>query len=348
MPRARPTNTSGRLFVVHPMLHTSGFGNQVGMLLQHVAIARLSGRALVLPAIHQPAEHRQQGEPAEESEIAVDAVFNLSSLSVDDAPVLAARQLGSAVALGGSQHLTFSTVAAGASPVPLLMRPAPLPTTLAAVELLRRPDRCADGREDGSPSHDCSAIGYCHLVSCRTRTKRACRHRRRGGGCSRAMQRLPNNYLFAHRLPALLCGQLDSGDAAVDGATRRGLRSLWRHEYLALGTTPPSPPPPSPPPPSPPPSFLLPLHRRDSAAAARRGGARPRRAHRGGARRGLRRRARAAARPRRAGPWLQGPQPLPAARCAPPPRAAAARGAARGRRRRGSRGSRLAAAAAAA
>ena len=96
----------------------------------------------------------------------MDAVFNLSSLSVDDAPVLAARQLGSAVALGGSQHLTFSTVAAGASPVPLLMRPAPLPTTLAAVELLWRPDRCADGREDGSPSHDCSAIGYCHLVSC--------------------------------------------------------------------------------------------------------------------------------------------------------------------------------------
>eukprot|EP00966_Prymnesium_polylepis_P279748 6463112-Prymnesium_polylepis.1 len=44
--------------VVHPVLHTSGFGNQMGMLLQHLAIASEAGRALLIPPFHQPASHR--------------------------------------------------------------------------------------------------------------------------------------------------------------------------------------------------------------------------------------------------------------------------------------------------
>ena len=54
-----------RYLIVRGMLHSSGFGNQVGMLLQHVALAAHTGRVLVLPHIHQPAEHRRAGEPSE-------------------------------------------------------------------------------------------------------------------------------------------------------------------------------------------------------------------------------------------------------------------------------------------
>ena len=34
----------GRFYVLHGPLHGSGFGNQVGMLLQHLAIARRAAR----------------------------------------------------------------------------------------------------------------------------------------------------------------------------------------------------------------------------------------------------------------------------------------------------------------
>jgi hypothetical protein len=43
--------------IVHPLLHESGFGNQFGMALQHLAITQLAGRDLVLPHFRQPREH---------------------------------------------------------------------------------------------------------------------------------------------------------------------------------------------------------------------------------------------------------------------------------------------------
>ena len=49
----------GPTLVVHPELHTSGFGNQLGMLLQHLSIAALSHVQLVVPPLHVPVEHRQ-------------------------------------------------------------------------------------------------------------------------------------------------------------------------------------------------------------------------------------------------------------------------------------------------
>ena len=68
------------LFFVHAPLHASGFGNQVGMLLQHVALAAFSARALVLPPIHQPREHRSVSSSTA-PELRSDAVFNLSAMS---------------------------------------------------------------------------------------------------------------------------------------------------------------------------------------------------------------------------------------------------------------------------
>ena len=66
--------------IVHPTLHESGFGNQFGMLLQHVAIAQLSSRPLALPPFHVPREHRAGGTggAVASSLLAADAALNLS------------------------------------------------------------------------------------------------------------------------------------------------------------------------------------------------------------------------------------------------------------------------------
>ena len=234
-----------RYLIVHPVLHTSGFGNQVGMLLQHLAVARLSGRSLVLPPIHQPTEHRAPNEPEEESHIDADGVFNLTTLSTASSTVLTTREATSTLAATGvavrPRQLTFSSATGDGDGAPLQMQPAPLPALLAAVELLRNPPACVAGagrRGAGAvAAAPCAAIGYCHLVSCRSRTKRACRRQR----CTRSAQRLPNNYLFAHRLPPLLCGVLDDqqpgggGDSApVDASTRAALLGVWRLQHVAL------------------------------------------------------------------------------------------------------------------
>ena len=55
------TDTRASYFIVHPTLHGSGFGNQVGMMLQHIALAAHSQRTLVLPPFHVPPEHRHAG-----------------------------------------------------------------------------------------------------------------------------------------------------------------------------------------------------------------------------------------------------------------------------------------------
>ena len=73
---ARPMagTATDRLLIVHPSLHGSGFGNQVGMLLQHLSLAALSGRALVLPPFHIKRMPRV-GEPkpeAQKAEVSLD------------------------------------------------------------------------------------------------------------------------------------------------------------------------------------------------------------------------------------------------------------------------------------
>ena len=73
------TMSYGPTLVVHPELHTSGFGNQLGMLLQHLSIAALSHVQLVVPPLHVPVEHRQA--PAFAEVLHADEVFNFSALS---------------------------------------------------------------------------------------------------------------------------------------------------------------------------------------------------------------------------------------------------------------------------
>eukprot|EP00965_Chrysotila_dentata_P086772 2864359-Pleurochrysis_carterae.AAC.3 len=55
----------GPSLTISPVLHTSGFGNQMGMLMLLTAVARLAGRALVLPPIIEPKEHAQHGQARE-------------------------------------------------------------------------------------------------------------------------------------------------------------------------------------------------------------------------------------------------------------------------------------------
>ena len=193
-------------YIVHPLLHTSGFGNQAGMLLQHVALARLSRRTLVLPPLHQPPEHQSEGASSS-ALLNIDEALNLTALSTECARVISLSEfqqlapptvrLEQSPLDGSGSHLTFSTLVAEPGPArPLRLEPAPAPMTLAALRLLEGP-WCEEGVRGATPDR-CSFIGYCHLPGCRSRTRRACR--RLAGGCSRASQRLPNNYLFAHAL----------------------------------------------------------------------------------------------------------------------------------------------------
>ena len=190
-----------RYLVVHPQLHGSGFGNQMGMLLQHVALAAFSGRTLVLPPVHQPREH-QQRRRGEVLSFSADAVFNLSTL----APLARVLSLRQTQLVPDTARLTFSAGMGGRRP--LRMPPVPVPPLVAAARMLsQHVVREEDGGSDGVRH-----ISYCHLPSCRTRTKRACR--RLANGCARSAQRLPNNYLFAHRLGPLLCGGNGSSTAS--------------------------------------------------------------------------------------------------------------------------------------
>ena len=175
--------------IVDPELHGSGFGNQVGMLLQHVALAALSGRTLVLPAIHQPLEHRHDRDAAETLDAGT--VFNLSALA-PLARVLEQRQLGRVAGgdFGVDAQLTFGVLSGAARGLPLRMEPAPLPSLLAAVRLLRSSSGCAEEEERAGrarSSAPCHRISYCHTPSCRTRTRRACRSLPRAA----AAQQLP-------------------------------------------------------------------------------------------------------------------------------------------------------------
>lgn len=73
---SQPLSTTS--WMVLPVLHESGFGNQFGMLLEHLSLAQLARAPLQLPPFHQPAEHRSEAEPPppHPSEL-----LNLSSLN---------------------------------------------------------------------------------------------------------------------------------------------------------------------------------------------------------------------------------------------------------------------------
>ena len=234
--------TGARYMVVHPHLHGSGFGNQVGMLLQHVALAAFSGRALVLPALHEPPEHRRRGEAAR---LWTEDVLNLTAFA-PLARVVSRRQLGPTIgSLKWHEHATlpFSAAAGGERARPLRLKPAPLPALLAAAQLLGERASCEEGGDGGCAVQH---VAYCHTTTCRSRTRRACK--RLAGGCARTAQRLPNNYLFEHRLGPLLCAEgspllarspARGGAAAPDPSTRTLevaslAATLQRHERRAL------------------------------------------------------------------------------------------------------------------
>lgn len=240
------------------MLHVSGYGNQVGMLLLHLSLAAISNRTLVLPPLHQPLEHRSPHEAADQ--ISADEAFNLTALA-PIARVLSHRQWmnGRSVLLPMEQDLlTFTQLlhsndAAAQrgkrrhgqrqqrqqrAPRPLRLAAEPVSALAAAARVLtachdatcsegemdgrrrrkrrrRRRGTVTPGRGGGGDDDDGSTLVYCHLPSCRARTRRACK--RLASGCSRTAQRLPNNYLFAHRLPALLCGNSYAAGAGREG-----------------------------------------------------------------------------------------------------------------------------------
>ena len=235
----------GRFYVLHGPLHGSGFGNQVGMLLQHLAIARRAERAVVLPSIGQPREHRAAAKN-DDDELAPEEVFDLTSLSSLSAPALTRREFGRLccgwkappppLPSNTSALLTFSSTLSPRA-TPLRLAAPPLPAPLAVAQLLRL--EAWDGgceEEDGGGGHGaCASIGYCHLPDCAARTRRWCRRKKKRGGaeCARASPRLPNNYLFGHRLPPLLCGRAVDGDDAALAPLHAAQRDVLRTMELA-------------------------------------------------------------------------------------------------------------------
>ena len=226
--------------VVYPELHASGFGNQLGMLLQHLSIAALGRAHLVVPPLHVPAEHRQNRALREE--LHADEVFNFTSLA-PFVNVTAFRHVPSLRWMTRHKEIVAKKMRTLA-PLPSSLRgfgdaspSAPIArassrTTLAelsVIESLREWNRSTDGCRvecadvtSGGCAFDVTTpfVGYCHTSACRVQTRRAasreCRkHRRRhkktkleGGGCGakhRDYIRLRNNYYFAHKLPWLLC-----------------------------------------------------------------------------------------------------------------------------------------------
>jgi hypothetical protein len=93
--------------IVHPLLHESGFGNQFGMALQHLAITQLAGRDLVLPHFHQPREHLA-GATDSAAHVDPGELINLRSLTSPCSNVSSVAVLrGIAPPASGSQ-LTYS------------------------------------------------------------------------------------------------------------------------------------------------------------------------------------------------------------------------------------------------
>ena len=217
--------------VILPSLHGSGFGNQIGMLLLHIALAALTGRTLVLPRFHQPTQHRsKQSNPNDDGGLSANDALNLTAF----APL--ARVIPRRTAAYDIGLLTYSAVDTTGRR-PLKLPPSPLPPLLAAAKLLRSSSVCEEGVGAGGR---CGVrdIVYCHLPKCRDRTKRACK--KLDGGCARTSQRLPNNYLFAHRLPSLVCEENATnilelaGGLASDTESQGTLTQLARHQRSAL------------------------------------------------------------------------------------------------------------------
>lgn len=108
--------------IVHPLLHESGFGNQFGMVLQHLAITQLAGRDLVLPHFRQPREHLAD---------AVDTVAH-----VDPSELISLRSL--------------TSPCSNVSSISLLRGIAPPPSKSQLTYLIRR----EHGPETGLPAAD--------------------------------------------------------------------------------------------------------------------------------------------------------------------------------------------------
>jgi hypothetical protein len=253
------TMSYGPTLVVHPELHTSGFGNQLGMLLQHLSIAALSHVQLVVPPLHVPVEHRQA--PAFAEVLHADEVFNFSALS-PLVNVTAFRRVPWLRWMAQHQEVVGNKMRVFA---PLLeSRSARLGESWTSPPIARV--SLSTGRADltmievlrtnrsglGTVASDWSrqAWGYCHTVACRGHTRRAAkrecqrhtkmRHSRHGcSGTGRKYVRLGNNYYFARKLPWLLCA---TGAASADGASNPATarRNMEDGVRTALGDGAPS------------------------------------------------------------------------------------------------------------
>ena len=223
----------GPTLVVHPELHASGFGNQLGMLLQHLSIAALGHAQLVVPPLHVPVEHRQARAFAEM--LHADEVFNFSALSplvnvtafrrvpwlqwmAQHQEVVGKRmRVFAPLPESRSGRLGETWTSSPIARISLSMGRA----DLTMIEVLRT-NRSGVGTVGNSQT-----FTYCHTVACRGHTRRAAkrechrqtkaRHsRHRCGGTGRKYVRLGNNYYFARKLPWLLCA---TGTASANGAS---------------------------------------------------------------------------------------------------------------------------------
>jgi len=169
---------------------------------QHVSIAQLGKAQLVLPPFHQPSEHRKAGATAgSDAPLNASDVLNVSSILSPCTSVRASPSDGFLAyeRLATVARLTYATCdssgggadCAGGARWHALQLPRHEQPALAVVHLLRG---------------GAGLVAYCHTVECRARTRRVCRRRRRQSPCTRPPPRLPDNYLFAHRLARLLCG----------------------------------------------------------------------------------------------------------------------------------------------
>ena len=228
VPGARKCEGRGPTLVVHPTLHSSGFGNQLGMLLQHLSIAALSGARLVVPPVHVPVEHRRSSAVPEQ--LHADQVFNFTSLL----PLVNATALRLVpplqwLARTGRKMGTFESLSSRkerdgepwpSSPIARLSLDSAFPDALSMVASLRGMGGCRGGcAGDASRCAEPRFVRYCHTIDCRAHTRhayRSCRRRRkRKGWCGATAGsqqrgappyvRLRNNYYFAHKLPAVLC-----------------------------------------------------------------------------------------------------------------------------------------------
>ena len=186
------------------------------MLQLHVSLAAVSRRTLVLPPIHLPLEHRSQTDGGDNS-LSADEVLDLAAF----APLTHVQSLRSwpAAPLLPRALFTFAELQHGKSSKrrmrshhPAQLAAEPVPALVAALGLLRGEAACDDrdsARQRGRrrPQHAChgsgpsgdpspaaaasaaaggarsSVVAYCHLPSCRSRTRRACKRLR--GGCTR-------------------------------------------------------------------------------------------------------------------------------------------------------------------